>query len=165
MVIGSRYVRRRRANWPLRPALLSRFANLYTRVLLRVPVRDCTGGLPLLQPRGARGDRPVRRARVGYSFLEEMVWRVHHAGFAIREIPIVFEDRRLGVLEDRSGRDPARRAPRTDHRRSGAPTRDARRLRLTPPQHRSTADRRPPHGLLVGEALEALEGRVERRRR
>ena len=33
----------------------------------------------------------------GYSFLEEMVWRVHHAGFRIAEIPIVFEDRTHGV--------------------------------------------------------------------
>jgi dolichol-phosphate mannosyltransferase len=33
----------------------------------------------------------------GYSFLEEMVWRVHRAGFRIREIPIVFEDRTHGV--------------------------------------------------------------------
>ncbi len=32
----------------------------------------------------------------GYSFLEEMVWRVHRAGFRIREVPIVFEDRRAG---------------------------------------------------------------------
>ncbi len=33
----------------------------------------------------------------GYSFLEEMVWRVHHGGFQIGEIPIVFEDRHRGV--------------------------------------------------------------------
>ena len=33
----------------------------------------------------------------GYSFLEEMAWRVHHAGFRIGEVPIVFEQRTRGV--------------------------------------------------------------------
>ena len=33
----------------------------------------------------------------GYSFLEEMVYRVHHAGFRIAEIPILFEQRTHGV--------------------------------------------------------------------
>jgi dolichol-phosphate mannosyltransferase len=45
IVIGSRYVPGGRiANWPLHRRLLSRFANAYTRVLLRLPVHDCTSG-------------------------------------------------------------------------------------------------------------------------
>jgi dolichol-phosphate mannosyltransferase len=33
----------------------------------------------------------------GYSFLEEMAWRVHRCGFRIAEVPIVFEQRTAGV--------------------------------------------------------------------
>ena len=39
----------------------------------------------------------------GYSFLEEMLWRVERAGFAVGETPIVFEDRKAGQSKiDRS---------------------------------------------------------------
>jgi dolichol-phosphate mannosyltransferase len=72
LVIGSRYTAGGGvANWPLRRRLLSRFANAYTRVLLGLPVRDCTAGF-------------------------RMVWRVHRCGFRIAEIPIAFEDRTRG---------------------------------------------------------------------
>ena len=104
LVIGSRYVRGGGiVNWPIHRRMLSAFANLYVRVLLRLPVRDCTSGF-----RGYRREvlesvdvDGVRAS--GYSFLEEMVWRVHHGGFRIGEIPIVFEDRHRGVSKiDRS---------------------------------------------------------------
>lgn len=98
LVIGSRYVRGGGiSNWPLRRRLLSRFANLYTRLLLRLPVRDCTAGFRCY--RGAVlegvGIEDIRSS--GYAFLEEMVLRVHRAGFRIAEIPIVFEDRTRGA--------------------------------------------------------------------
>jgi dolichol-phosphate mannosyltransferase len=97
MVIGSRYVAGGGvANWPLRRRLLSRFANFYTRWLLRLPVRDCTAGFRCYNRAVLEAIDPFSVSASGYSFLEEMVWRVHHAGFAIREIPIVFEDRRRG---------------------------------------------------------------------
>lgn len=98
LVIGSRYVPGGGiVNWSLRRRLLSRFANLYTRVLLRVPVRDCTAGYRCYSRAVLEVIEPFEIRASGYSFLEEMVWRVHHAGFPIREIPIVFEDRRLGT--------------------------------------------------------------------
>jgi dolichol-phosphate mannosyltransferase len=98
MVVGSRYVPGGGvANWPLHRRLLSRFANFYTRVLLRMPVRDCTAGfrcysrevLETVDPRAVRSS--------GYAFLEEMVYRVHRAGFTIAEVPIIFEDRTRGA--------------------------------------------------------------------
>ncbi len=98
LAIGSRYIPGGGiVNWPIHRRLLSAFANLYVRSLLRLPVRDCTSGfrgyrLEVLE----RVDIDAVRAS-GYSFLEEMVWRVHHAGFRIREFPIVFEDRHRGV--------------------------------------------------------------------
>jgi dolichol-phosphate mannosyltransferase len=98
LVIGSRYVPGGGiAHWSRPRRLLSRFANLYTRVLLRVPVRDCTAGFRCYDRAVLEAIDPFAIRASGYSFLEEMVWRVHRAGFRIREIPIVFEDRRHGA--------------------------------------------------------------------
>jgi dolichol-phosphate mannosyltransferase len=100
LVIGSRYVTGGGiANWPWQRRLLSRFANRYTRMLLRVPVRDCTSGFRCYSRVVLEAIDPFSVRASGYSFLEEMVWRVHHAGFPIREIPIVFEDRRFGYTK------------------------------------------------------------------
>ena len=97
LVIGSRYVRGGGvADWPRRRRLLSRFANLYTRLLLRVPVHDCTAGFRCYRREVLLHVEPFEIQASGYAFLEEMVWRVQRAGFRIREVPIVFEDRTRG---------------------------------------------------------------------
>jgi dolichol-phosphate mannosyltransferase len=98
MVVGSRYVPGGGiSNWPQRRRLLSRFANQYTRVLLGVPVHDCTAGFRCYSREVLEtiGREAIRSS--GYAFLEEMVFRVHRAGFRIAEIPIVFEDRTRGT--------------------------------------------------------------------
>jgi glycosyltransferase involved in cell wall biosynthesis len=98
LVIGSRYVPGGGvANWPRRRRLLSLFANTYTRLLLRVPVHDCTAGFRCYRRQVLESVDPFSIRSSGYSFLEEMVWRVHRRGFRIKEIPIVFEDRTHGV--------------------------------------------------------------------
>lgn len=98
LVIGSRYVPGGRIeNWPLHRRVLSAFANLYTRTLLRLPVRDCTSGYRCIGRRVLERIDPFAIRVSGYSFLEEMVWRVHRAGLRIGEVPIVFADRRRGV--------------------------------------------------------------------
>ncbi len=97
MVIGSRYVRGGGIiNWAWYRRVLSRFANFYARALLRLPVRDCTGGYRCYRTEVLEIVRPFEIRSSGYSFLEEMVWRVHRCGFRIVEVPIVFEDRTRG---------------------------------------------------------------------
>ena len=97
LVIGSRYVPGGGiANWPLHRRALSAWANFYTRMLLRVPVRDCTSGYRLYRREVLEGVNPFAVSSSGYSFLEEMVQRVHRAGFRIGETPILFEDRLRG---------------------------------------------------------------------
>ncbi len=97
LMIGSRYVPGGGiANWPWHRRLLSAFANLYTRALLRLPVRDCTSGYRCYARRVLEEVDPFAVRSSGYSFLEEMVWRVHRAGFRIGETPILFTDRRHG---------------------------------------------------------------------
>jgi len=97
MVIGSRYVPGGGvADWPLHRRALSAFANLYTRVLLRLPVRDCTSGFRCYRVDVLRHVDPFQVRSSGYSFLEEMVLRVYRAGYRIGETPILFEDRVAG---------------------------------------------------------------------
>jgi len=98
LAIGSRYVPGGGiTNWSLPRRFLSWFANLYTRVLLRLPVRDCTSGYRCYRREVLERAAPFDVQASGYSFLEEMVWRVHRAGFEVVEVPIVFEDRLGGA--------------------------------------------------------------------
>ncbi|MCS5636704.1 MAG: polyprenol monophosphomannose synthase, partial [Myxococcota bacterium] len=98
MVIGSRYVPGGGIrNWPWPRRLLSRFANFYARTLLRIPVRDCTAGFRGYRREVLETVDPFAIRSSGYSFLEEMAWRVHRYGFSIAESPIVFEQRNAGV--------------------------------------------------------------------
>jgi len=97
LVVGSRYVRGGGiVNWAWYRRGLSRFANFYARSLLRLPVRDCTGGYRCYRRKVLQTVRPFEIRSSGYSFLEEMVWRTDRCGFRIVEVPIVFEDRTRG---------------------------------------------------------------------
>lgn len=96
-VIGSRYVPGGGVlNWPWYRRWLSRFANAYTRTLLRLDVRDCTAGYRGYRREVIEAVDPFQIRSSGYSFLEEMVWRVTRHGFRTGEVPIVFEERRAG---------------------------------------------------------------------
>jgi len=98
MVIGSRYVPGGGiANWRLHRRVLSRFANAYTRLLLRLPLHDCTSGYRGYRREVLLGSDPSAVRSSGYSFLEEIVWRVYRAQFRIVEVPIVFTDRHFGA--------------------------------------------------------------------
>ena len=61
-----------------------------------MPVRDCTSGFRCYRRKVIAEVDPFRIRSSGYSFLEEMVWRVHRAGFRIGETPIIFEQRTAG---------------------------------------------------------------------
>ncbi|HVU88228.1 MAG TPA: polyprenol monophosphomannose synthase [Pirellulales bacterium] len=97
VVIGSRYVPGGGVEgWPLRRRLMSRAVNVYTRLMLGLRARDCSGGF--------RAYRVARLAQLdfsqiistGYSFHEEFLWRVKRLGCRIAETPIVFVDRVKG---------------------------------------------------------------------
>jgi len=98
LVIGSRYVPGGDLiNWSLFRRLLSRFANWYTKRLLALPQSDCTSGYRGYRRSVIESVDPFSIRASGYSFLEEMVWRVQRAGFSIVEVPIVFVDRARGT--------------------------------------------------------------------
>ena len=97
LVIGSRYVPGGAIpDWAWHRRALSKYANLYAAVMLKLDVRDATAGF-----RAYRADMIGRididtvRAD-GYGFQIEMTHRVARAGGRIVEVPIEFAERRLG---------------------------------------------------------------------
>ena len=98
VVLGSRYLHGVRVvNWPLNRLILSRAANVYTRVVTGLPVHDATGGFKCFRRRALEGIRLDRVRSDGYAFQIEVSYKCWKRGFRIREIPIVFVDRRAGV--------------------------------------------------------------------
>lgn len=98
VVIGSRYTAGGSLdeNWPLWRKGLSAFGNFYARTILRLPLRDCTGGFRLMR-RDVLCSMPLNRIRSnGYVFQVEMAYVMHRLGFRFKEIPIYFADRRWG---------------------------------------------------------------------
>jgi dolichol-phosphate mannosyltransferase len=97
LVIGSRYAGGIRVmNWPLSRLLLSRGASTYVRLVTGMPVWDPTGGFKCFRRRVLEAIELDRITSSGYSFQIEMNHNAWMKGFRIREIPIVFEDRRAG---------------------------------------------------------------------
>jgi dolichol-phosphate mannosyltransferase len=97
VVVGSRYVPGGGTiNWGVGRQLISRFGGLYARSVLGMGVRDMTSGFVCYRRDALeRLDLPAVHSN-GYSFQIEMKYRAHRAGLRIEEIPIVFEDRRVG---------------------------------------------------------------------
>jgi dolichol-phosphate mannosyltransferase len=97
LVLGSRYVPGGRvSNWPAHRLALSRFGNLYTRWLLRLPLADATAGY-----RAARAELLARLpfdevASQGYCFQVDWAWRAVRAGARVVEVPITFTERARG---------------------------------------------------------------------
>ncbi len=98
LVVGSRYLRGVTVvNWPLRRLILSYGANVYSRILTGLPLRDATGGFKLFR-REALADINLDRVRSdGYSFQIEMNFHCWRRGWRLVEIPIIFADRRVGI--------------------------------------------------------------------
>ena len=96
-VMGSRWVPGgQTVNWGLGRKIVSRGGSFYARQILRFNVRDWTGGFNgwKAQTLTKLGLDKVRSE--GYSFQIELKYRALKLGFRGKEVPIVFEDRRVG---------------------------------------------------------------------
>jgi dolichol-phosphate mannosyltransferase len=104
LAIGSRYMRGGEiTGWPAHRLLLSRGANVYTRTLLRLRVRDCTSGFRCYTRDLLEGLKLDRILSQGYSFQIEMVYRTVKLGYPVVEVPIQFEDRIAGASKVSQG--------------------------------------------------------------
>ena len=97
VMIGSRYIAGGGVEgWPLRRRLMSRTVNWYARLLLRLPTRDCSGGFRCYRVSRLAELDPRTLVSRGYSFHEEILWRLKRLGCRIGETPITFVDRVKG---------------------------------------------------------------------
>jgi dolichol-phosphate mannosyltransferase len=97
VVVGSRYVAGGGTqNWGLGRKLLSRGGGLYSRLILGYPLQDWTGGFNGWTSKVLRAIELDRVKSEGYSFQIELKYRALKKGFSVSEIPILFEERRLG---------------------------------------------------------------------
>lgn len=99
VVVGSRYVAGGSLddNWGVTRRLLSWFANsVYTRVLLGLQARDVTAGFKVWRRETLLGIGLHRAGSNGYIFQAEMAFLTERLGYSVLELPIYFEDRRIG---------------------------------------------------------------------
>ncbi|MEK8023570.1 MAG: polyprenol monophosphomannose synthase [Candidatus Hydrogenedentota bacterium] len=97
LAIGSRYVPGGGLGpWPLSRRVLSRTAQFFARTMLGFAAHDLTSGYRAYHQHVLIAVPPESIQSDGYSFLIEMAYRVRRAGFEIREVPIIFTDRRMG---------------------------------------------------------------------
>jgi dolichol-phosphate mannosyltransferase len=98
VVLGSRYLHGVTVvHWPLKRLILSYAANVYTRLITGLPVRDATGGFKCFRRRALESVDLDHVRSDGYAFQIEMSYKIWRKGFRIVEIPITFVDRRAGV--------------------------------------------------------------------
>lgn len=98
LVLGSRYLDGVTVvNWPLRRLMLSYTANLVSRLVTGLPVKDATGGYKCFRRAVLESIDLGRIKSDGYSFQIEVSWHAWRMGFRIAEIPILFVDRRVGI--------------------------------------------------------------------
>lgn len=98
VVIGSRYVPGGTLDegWGPGRRLMSWWANLYSRAILGLRIRDMTAGFKLWQRDALLGIGLDTIRSNGYSFQVEMAYLCERLGYRMVEIPIHFEDRRIG---------------------------------------------------------------------
>ena len=98
LVIGSRWVPGGQVrNWPVHRLLLSRGASIYTRLLLRYPVKDSTAGYRTYRRAVLEDLKLDEVASTGYCFQIDLGWKTWRAGYRVREVPITFTEREVGA--------------------------------------------------------------------
>jgi dolichol-phosphate mannosyltransferase len=97
VVLGSRWVPGGRVvNWPRTREILSRGANLYTRLALGIKLGDATGGYRAYRRVVLESIDYQAVASEGYCFQVDLVWRAIEDGFRVLEVPITFTERERG---------------------------------------------------------------------
>lgn len=104
VAIGSRYVKGGGTiNWPWDRRVLSRGGSLYTRIITWMPVRDTTAGFVCYKREVLEAINLDEISFLGYAFQIEMKFAAWKLGFKIKEVPIIFEDRKYGVSKMHKG--------------------------------------------------------------
>jgi dolichol-phosphate mannosyltransferase len=104
LVIGSRYIDGIRIiNWPFKRLLLSYCASIYTRIITGIPIFDTTGGFKCFTKKALLSLDLNKIISNGYSFQLELNYKVWARGLKIKEVPIIFYERRDGQSKMNGG--------------------------------------------------------------
>lgn len=97
VVIGSRYIPGGGTeNWGLGRRIISQLGSFYARLILGLPIRDLTGGFNGWRREVIEAIDPASVRSEGYAFQVELKFRAQLAGYPVREVPILFVERRAG---------------------------------------------------------------------
>ncbi len=97
LVLGSRYVAGGgTVNWGFLRRKISQGGSWYARAILGIAVQDLTGGFKCFRRQVLETIDLPSVSSTGYGFQIELTYRALRKGFVVKEVPIVFEDRRVG---------------------------------------------------------------------
>lgn len=98
MAIGSRYVKGGGVhNWSRKRIIISKMGSLYTRMITAMPIKDTTAGFICYKRKVLERIRLDKVRFKGYAFQIEMKFIALKLGFKVKEVPIIFVDRKSGV--------------------------------------------------------------------
>lgn len=104
IAIGSRYVKGGGTiNWPWDRIFLSKGGSLYTRLITWIPIKDTTAGFMCYRKEVLQTINLEQITFLGYAFQIEMKFAAWKLGFKIKEVPILFEDRKFGISKMHKG--------------------------------------------------------------
>ena len=104
VAIGSRYVSGVNVvNWPIGRVLMSYFASKYVRIVTGFKVNDTTAGFVCYRRKVLETINLDEIRFKGYAFQIEMKYTAHKIGFKIKEVPVIFVNRREGVSKMNGG--------------------------------------------------------------
>lgn len=104
VVVGSRYVQGVNVvNWPMSRLLMSYFASKYVRIVTGMPLHDATAGFVCYSRRALERLDPDDVRMKGYGFQIEMKYSAWKLGMKLKEVSIVFVERREGVSKMTGG--------------------------------------------------------------
>ena len=104
LAIGSRYCDGVSVvNWPIGRIIMSYYASAYVRKMLRMKIFDCTAGFKCYSRKVLETITLDDVRMKGYGFQIEMKFTAFKLGFKIKEVPIIFINRREGTSKMSSG--------------------------------------------------------------
>ena len=104
LAIGSRYIKGVNVvNWPIGRVLMSYCASMYVRLITGIPIYDTTAGFKCYHKSVLQAIDLNALQFLGYAFQIEMKFNAWKCGFKIKEVDVIFTDRRKGTSKMSSG--------------------------------------------------------------
>lgn len=104
LAIGSRYCHGVSVvDWPISRIVMSYYASVYVRMVLRMKVYDTTAGFKCYTRRVLKAIDLDDVRMKGYGFQIEMKYTAYKLGFKLKEVPIIFINRQKGTSKMSGG--------------------------------------------------------------